>query len=219
MSKQDYQLIVFDWEGTLSDSLGQIFELISQEALNRNLAEPDWNKLRDSIQYGPNIALKKMYPDLSEEEVYHFLNALQQGLAKTGEQIHLLPGALEFIKSLYQQGFDLAIASNKGEQSLAKSIKVAGLDDYIPVFRSSGQTAPKPHPEMLEQILNIFQCPPSRCLMVGDSESDVEMAQQLHVTAVGMDFYHQKQSSLEQAGAIVVVDNFEDLAKFIGSKE
>ncbi|WP_367606498.1 HAD family hydrolase [Legionella sp. W05-934-2] len=219
MNKLAYQLIVFDWEGTLSDTLGQVFELISDEANTRGLEPPDWNQLRDSIQYGPNIALRKIFPNLSEEELFQFLNILQKKLAKSSEQAYLLPGAFEFIQLLHNLGFDLAVASNKGEQSLVKSIKLAGLDPYIQVFRSSGQTAPKPHPEMLEQILSIFQCPAERCLMVGDSETDVEMAQQLNVPAVGMDFYHQNQASLEKAGAVVVVDNFDDLAKFIGIKE
>jgi len=219
MNKPGYQLIVFDWEGTLSDTLGHIFELISDEALTRQLAEPDRDKLRRTIQYGPNVALKKIYPDLSDEDIFQFLKSLQAGLAKPGEQVYLLPGAFEFIESLHNQGYDIAIASNKGGQSLAKAIKLAGLEDYIPVFRSSGRTPPKPHPDMLAQILDYYQCPPSNCLMIGDSETDIEMAKQLQVTAIGMDFYHQKKASLEQAGAVAVVDSFDDLAKFIGMKE
>ncbi len=219
MHKPNYQLIVFDWEGTLSDTFGQIFELVCEEASIRGLLKPDRSKLLESIQFGPGIALKKLYPDLSEDDAYHFLNALQKGLTKPAEQVFLLPGAFEFIQLLYRHEYNVAIASNKGEQSLAKAIKMAGLSPYVPIFRSAGQAAPKPHPEMLEQILNFFHCPSSKCLMVGDSETDIEMAKQLHITAVGMDFYHQKRSTLEQAGAEVVIDNFEDLAKYIGIEE
>lgn len=109
----------------------------------------------------------------------------------------------------------MAIASNKGQHSLARALQITGLDKFFTITRSAGQVPAKPCPQMLEEIMDELGHDPSTTLMVGDSSLDMEMAKNCSVTAVGVDFYHQNEANLKAAGAIAVFDDYQLLAQFL----
>ena len=92
---------------------------------------------------------------------------------------------------------------------------MTGLDALFKVTRSAGLAAPKPNPQMLEEIIETFQLTPADTLMIGDSITDVEMAKQLDVDVVGVDFYHQHRAQLQAAGALQVFDDYRELARYL----
>lgn len=211
-----YRLIVFDWEGTLGDTLGQIFHHIALEAERLKLGKFDDITARQSMDLGLAMMLKKIFPQLQENQYEQLIYGVHQGLNTKSCQVFLIPGAKEFVSELYDKGINLAIATNKGQQSLQRALHASGLDSFFKVTRSAGQTAPKPCPEMLEEIINEFHdIEPSQTLMIGDSETDIEMANSLNIDAIGMDFYHQQKDVLLEAGALAVFDNYFDLAKHL----
>lgn len=210
-----YALVVFDWEGTLGDTLGLILNIVSDIAERQGLQKPDPEKAMSYVGFGLINAIRKLYPELTESALQHLLNEVQTELMKRHDDAFLFPGALALIKMLHAQGIDLAIATNKGEKSLHKALQQTKLSSYFLVTRAAGQAALKPDPQMLEQILEISGHQVENALMIGDSTSDIEMAARLQMDVIALDFYHQQKEALLAEGALAVYDNYEDVAAFI----
>ncbi len=210
-----YRLVVFDWEGTISDSFGQILNAIMHEAKRLQLGQFDLSHARQVISLGPVVALKKLFPHLSASQQSDLLQAAQNAMLTRSEGVCITEGVHETLEKLKQAGVSLAIATNKGHQSLLRDLDVSGLIAYFQVTRSASQTKPKPHPQMLLEIMETFDVSAAETLMVGDSVSDIEMALQLHVAAIGIDIYRQNEVSLREAGAIKVFEHFDKLADYL----
>jgi len=210
-----YALVVFDWEGTLGDTLGLILNVVGTVAEELGLEKPEPETAMACAGYGLVNALRKLYPELTEQEQQTLLNQVQTTLMKRHDEVFLFPGALAMIKNLHAQGIDLAIATNKGEKSLQRALQQTGLSPYFSVTRSAGQAAAKPDPEMLQQILEVSGHKAEEALMVGDSTSDIEMAGYVQMDAIALDFYHQQNEALQAKGALAVFDNYEDVTAFI----
>lgn len=211
-----YHLVVFDWEGTVSDTLGQILHTVAAEANRLGFGAIDPYQARKYVDLGLIQALKKLFPQLSLTQQEQLLQAVQHAMISRPTELRLIPGVLEFIKKLHDANIDLAIATNKGQHSLQRALQATGLDQYFKVTRSAGQVAAKPHPQMLVEIMNEFGRDSASTLMIGDSTTDMEMAHSIHVAAVGVDFYHQQESALRAAGASAVFDDYQLLADFLG---
>jgi len=214
-----YNLVVFDWEGTIADTLGAVFHAVSVEAELLGFGPFDPNEARQYVDLGLARSLNKAYPQLSAMEHEQLLQAVQFALHSRSTDICLIPGVLDFIYHLRDSNIDLAIATNKGHQSLLRALQVTGLDQIFRVTRSAGQVAAKPHPQMLEEIIEEFGGDVTTTLMIGDSATDMEMAKNINVTAVGVDFYHQQETALKAAGALAVFDDYRLLADFLNIKK
>lgn len=214
MSKP-YRLVIFDWEGTLGDTLGQILNNVAVEARRLNFGEMDEHLVRQSVDLGLVKAVKKVFPHLSAQQHQELMQAVQQSLVSRHTDVYLIPGARQIVERLQQNGVNLAIATNKGQQSLLRALQFSGLEQLITVTRSAGQVPPKPCPQMLEEILAIFDLTPAQALMVGDSVTDIEMARSIGMDAVGVDFYHQQRDALLAAGALDVFDDYQLFADFM----
>lgn len=208
-----YRLVVFDWEGTLGDTLGQFLNAIVVAAKQQQLGDVDLKLARRMIVLGPVVALRKLFPELSVHAQSDLLQTAQHIMLTHTDGVCLMQGALDLLIKLKQAGFFLAIATNKGQQSLARDLEAAGVSTLFDVTRSASQAPMKPCPQMLEEIMAVLGVSPTETVMIGDSVSDMEMASQVNVSAIGVDFYHQNESSLRAAGAYKVFDNFQQLAE------
>ncbi|CAM2859930.1 HAD family hydrolase [Legionella worsleiensis] len=210
-----YQLVVFDWEGTIADTLGLILHTVANEAQTLGFGTVDPYQARKYVDLGLLNALKKLFPHLSVEQQEQLVQAVQHAMIARPTEVCLFPGALAFIQKLIQAKIDVAIATNKGHHSLLRALQISGLDDYFKVTRSAGQAPPKPCPQMLKEIMDEFGVDASVTLMIGDSATDMEMATSINVAAVGVDFYHQQEDALKKAGALAVFDDYKLLADYL----
>jgi phosphoglycolate phosphatase len=210
-----YRLVVFDWEGTLADTLGQILKTLATEARSLHFGEFNEELARQSLEHGLVFAVKKAFPQLNEKQQEQLLLAVHHSLAIRPTEVYLIPGAREFAEWLNANGVFLAIATNKGQQSLHRVLHASELDGLFKVTRSAGQTPPKPSPEMLEEIMAEFDVTAKETLMVGDSVNDMEMAKSIGVDAVGVDFYHQQEAVLRAAGALEVFDEYQHFREYL----
>jgi phosphoglycolate phosphatase len=213
--KNPYRLVVFDWEGTLSDTLGQILNVIVSESKRMQFGDVDLGMARRSIVLGPVVALKKLFPHLSAQQQSDLLQAAQHAMLSNSDEICITKGARDVLHAIKQAGIQLAIATNKGQHSLMRDLDASNLDSLFDVTRSASQAPPKPCPQMLEEIMAVCGVSPEETLMVGDSVSDIEMAVQIGVRAIGVDFYNQNEPSLRAAGADDVFDCFQQLADYL----
>lgn len=211
-----FRLVVFDWEGTVGDTLGDVLNRIAIEAELLGFGSVDPYKVRPYVSLGLVASLRKLFPHLASEQQGQLLHAVQHALTVRPNEVCLIPGVEAFIKRLREQQIDVAVATNKGQHSLARALHVSGLDKVFKVTRSAGQVPAKPCPQMLEEIMEVFHADSSSTLMIGDSIADMEMAKKINVTAIGVDFYHQQESELKAAGAEAVFDDYQVLADYLG---
>lgn len=210
-----YQLIVFDWEGTIADTLGLILHTVVAEAQDLGFGKVDPYQARQYVELGLVPALKRLFPHLSLIQQEQLVQAVQRAMITKPAEVCLLPGARSIIQRIHNAQIDLAIASNKGQHSLARVLHSTGLDILFKVTRCAGQVPAKPCPQMLEEIMEEFGQEPNTTLMIGDSVTDIEMAKSIQVDAIGVDFYHQNEEALKAAGAIAVFDDYQLLAQYL----
>lgn len=214
MSKP-YQLVVFDWEGTVSDTLGQILHTVANEAKILGFGEVDPYEARKYVELGLVQSLRKLFPFLSEHQHEQLLQAVHHAMYTRAIDVCLIPGAREFIERVHAANITIAVATNKGQQSLQRALQATGLDELFQITRSAGQVPAKPCPQMLEEIMEESGVRASSTLMIGDSVTDMEMAKNINVDAVGVDFYHQQRDALKTAGALAVFDDYQLLADYL----
>lgn len=211
-----YDLVVFDWEGTIADTLGIILHVVATEANLLGFGDFDPSQARKYVDLGLVQALRKTYPNLTATQHQQLLQAVQLALNSRSSDVCLMPGVRELIYQLHEAKINLAIATNKGHQSLFRALQTTGLDALFKVTRSAGQVPAKPCPQMLEEIIEEYGGTTATTLMIGDSLTDMEMAKSAQVTAVGIDIYHQQEeAALKSAGAIVVFYDYKQIADFL----
>lgn len=211
-----YDLVVFDWEGTIADTLGIVLNVVAAEANLLGFGDFDPHQARKYVDLGLVQALRKAYPHLSATEHQQLLQAVQLAIHSRSSDVCLMPGVRELIYQLHEAEINLAIATNKGHQSLIRALQATGLDRLFKVTRSAGQVPAKPCPQMLEEIIDEYGGTAATTLMIGDSLTDMEMAKNAQVTAVGIDIYHQQEeSALKAAGAVVVFDEYKQIVDFL----
>ncbi len=211
-----YKLVIFDWEGTIADTLGQIIYIVEDIASQNGYPPIDANEARQMLSLGLVAAIKKLYPDLTPHLQQELLTEVQLQYSSKQQQLYLLPDAFKFIEQLHHAGVFLAIASNKGKNGLIKAVHLAGLEQFIPCIKSASESEAKPSPQMLEDILDYYAMDSKMALMIGDSVADIEMAQAVNMDSLGMDYYRQNGQALKQAGAKDVFDNYRQLAAYLG---
>lgn len=209
-----YRLVVFDWEGTISDTLGQVLHTVATEAEKLGYGAIDPAVAKQYVDLGLSRAVKKLFPKMSAAEHEQLMQSVQHTLLTSSVELCLIPGVLNFIKQLHDEQIELAIATNKGHQSLMRALQATGLDVFFKVTRSAGAVPAKPCPQMLEEIMNEFGRDARSTLMIGDSPSDMDMASRIHVDAIGVDFYNQQEAILKHAGAKIVFNDYQQLAQF-----
>lgn len=215
ISTKSYQLIIFDWEGTLTDTFAEYFNIIEEEARKLHLPDFDRNVAKKYVMLGLNKALIKLYPQISPNDYEVLSYGIHRALASRTHKTVLIDGAFALLKALHQKGVQLAIASNKGQTSLKRAIESAEIESFLSITRSASECAPKPAPEMLESILTHTMIANSQALMIGDSVSDIEMAQSIGVDAIGIDILQENREALLAAGASMVFNDFKSLAHFL----
>lgn len=212
--KTSYRLVIFDWEGTLGDTLGAALNALDYEAQKLHLGVFDKRKARRLVVLGLATAIKKLFPQASLYQHETLLEAVQLNLSTSSTQTYLFPGIKRLVSLLHQAGFELAIATNKGAHSLQRVLQETGLNVFFKVTRAAGQVPPKPCPQMLCEIMDVFGRSAAETVMIGDSAADIEMAVLAGVDAIGVDFYHQQEALLLAAGAVAVFDDEKQLADY-----
>ena len=211
-----YQLVVFDWEGTIAENgLGYMLIALATAAERFHLPACDLHTARATIRYGLPSAVKSLFPMMSLHQQEDFCAEVQKALFDASAKLALISGVEEVIRTLHKAGMQLAIATNKSKQGLAHALQVSGLEPYFHTSRTASETPAKPCPQMLEEIMAECDIGPENTLMVGDSASDMEMAHALGVYAIGMDFFQIEEPTLRAAGANDVMHDYTQLLQYI----
>jgi phosphoglycolate phosphatase len=213
---REFDLVVFDWDGTLMDSEARIVTCMQRAAVDIGAAVPDDHAARDVIGLGLDQAVARLFPGSGPERVAQLVDAYRAHWL--GEAIlpsALFAGTRELVSWLHAEGYLLAVATGKSRRGLDKSLDESGLGEFFHVTRCADETFSKPHPRMLEEILTDLDTPPRRALMVGDTEYDMQMAASAGVPAVGVSHGVHHAERLLQHGARHCFDCLADLQRWL----
>lgn len=186
--RRDYDLLIFDWDGTLADSIGRIVEAMHGAAERAGQALSSDEAVKGIIGLALPEAIGTLYPHLDEAQVVGFRQHYADiYMAMDSEPSPLYPGVVQSLEAFRQQGYRLAVATGKARRGLDRVLKANGWEDFFDITRAADETRGKPHPLMLEEIMQHCQVGVSRSLMVGDSAFDLQMARNagMHSVAIG----------------------------------
>lgn len=185
--KNRFELIIFDWDGTLIDSIDWIARCLQNTAQNTHHETPSYQAAKDVIGLSIERAIEALYPTAKSDEVAELVACYESAyFSKTLSRDDLFEGVYEMLEALTNQGLKLAIATGKTREGLEEALDATKTRKFFCVTRCADETQSKPHPLMLEEIMNDTGIAPERTLMVGDSTHDLQMALNAQIASIGV---------------------------------
>ena len=172
-----YRLIIFDWDGTVFNSLPRILACYRKTFELFQLPAPDEDLLRRVGGKDWDDAIVALLPD--EEPSYRKdLQVIYHHVWREGglETPDLLPGAADLMGELREKGYLLAVGTSRWRKSILHDMEHFGMSSFFHTVRGADETARKPDPAMIHSILEELDVPPEAAVMIGDSDNDMRMA-------------------------------------------
>lgn len=185
---RNFDLITFDWDGTLFDSTALIVRCIQSACADMGLAVPSDTDAAYVIGLGLQEALRHAVPGLSPERYPELGQRYRQHYFARQDELVLFPGALDMLRALKNRNYLLAVATGKNRRGLDLALAQAELHDIFDATRTADETAGKPHPLMLQELMSVLGTTPQRTLMIGDTTHDLQLAANAGTAAVGVSY-------------------------------
>ena len=210
MPKQ-FDLIIFDWDGTLVDSSQVIVDSIQAASVDAGLPAPSATASRSIIGLSLRNAILKLFPEIDELQLQTLVERYGYHFHARDHEIPLFEGVPEALKELGDAGIMLAVATGKGRRGLDHAMQSSGLHPHFIASRCADECHSKPHPQMLHELMDELGAMPERTLMVGDTSYDLQMAQNADVASLAVTFGAQPIESLLPFGPLAAFERFTDL--------
>jgi len=183
-----YDLIAFDWDGTLFDSTGIIVRCIQEAVVDVGGQRPSDEQAAYVIGMALGPALAHAAPDVPPAQYKALGLRYRHHYAQHMHDIFLFDGVIPMLQDLKAQGVLLAVATGKSRQGLNEALGHVQLQGLFDDSRTADETAGKPDPLMLHELMASWGIPPERTLMVGDTTHDLEMACRAGCASVGVSY-------------------------------
>lgn len=211
-----YELIVFDWDGTLMDSEATIVYCLQMAARDLGVTEPDARRARDVIGLGLHQAVASLFPEADEPLVDALAQQYRRHfLQEDREPSPLFTGARELLRELAARDYFLAVATGKSRRGLDMELAHTGLGEYFHATRCADEAFSKPHPQILLDVLDRLGMDSGQALMIGDTEYDMQMAANAGSDAIGVSFGVHSAERLREHGALAVVDDLQQVLHWL----
>ncbi len=182
-----FELLVFDWDGTLMDSIATIVACTREAFVDCGIAAPDEAVIRDTIGLGFRETIDRLSPGGGDGLFARVVSQYRdRWLATYRDRQVLFGGVPELLARLAADGYLLAVATGKSRRGLDDALRTNGLADRFQATRTADEAPSKPHPQMLRDVLDELGVAPGAALMIGDSVHDLEMARAAGVAALGV---------------------------------
>lgn len=211
------KVVIFDWDGTLVDSVDHIAESLHQAATELGYPQLEREAYRDIIGLGMVEALEKLYPGISRDE----MNAIREGygryfFSKVTTPQNVFDGMADVVSDIRGSGRGCSVATGKSRRGLDVALVSSGLGDQFDITRCADETRSKPDPAMLEDIVRFYGVDPSEAVMIGDTRYDLDMAQRMGMPAIGVEWGVHKRDVLAGYSPHAIVDTVADLRRVLG---
>jgi phosphoglycolate phosphatase len=209
-------LFIFDWDGTLVDSKDKI-----TQAMHLAVADLEWGPLEDTaihniIGLGLPEAISALFPEISGADkqrlrdfyAHHFVALDVQ------QSCNFFPNVMSVLTLLRNKGHLLAVATGKSRKGLDRILADLGVSDFFDATRCADETLSKPHPLMLEQLLELFDLPAQAAVMIGDTEYDMEMAERIGVPRIAVSYGAHEIGRMKKYEPELCLDRFDQLLEW-----
>ncbi|MCF7518938.1 HAD-IA family hydrolase [Pseudoalteromonas sp. L21] len=206
-----FKLVIFDWDGTVMDSVPKIVTCLQNTAKQLGIDIPTEQQAKDVIGLSLVKATEALFP-----AHLHLNDELVAGYKAQYRELDVTPTPLfadveTVLNQLSDAGMQLAVATGKGREGIDRLLKESGLGKYFVNIKCSDDAKSKPSPDMLEQILREQDIAKHDAVMIGDSQLDMAMANAAGIACIGVSFGAHSKAQLEQHTPLCVVDSYQQL--------
>jgi phosphoglycolate phosphatase len=210
-----FDLIAFDWDGTLSNSTTLIVQCIQAACRDIGIAVPGDEQAAYVIGLGLHDALKHAAPGLPPERYPELGNRYRHHYFARQHELVLFPGTVEMLAALKARNHWLTVATGKGRRGLDEALAHTQLAGLFDGSRTADETASKPDPLMLRELMREFGVDPGRTLMVGDTTHDLQLALNAGAACVGVSFGAHDHEAFEPFAPLFVAHSTRELADWL----
>ncbi len=210
-----FDLIVFDWDGTLFDSTRLIARCIQSACADVGALVPSDRDasfviglgLADALRHAAPAFPKERYRELAERYRHHYRASL--------DDIVLFEGTEEMLRGLKDRNHALAVATGKNRIGLDEALRRSALGSLFDATRTADETAGKPDPRMLNELMRELGCTPARTLMIGDTTHDLQLAANAGCASVAVSFGAHDHAEFGRHSPLHVAASTSDLAAWL----
>jgi phosphoglycolate phosphatase len=188
VSPRRFDLIAFDWDGTLYDSTAAITKSIQEAVRDVGGQVPTQEAASYVIGMALTQALAHAAPDVPPEKYAELGNRYRYHYLQHQNELTLFDGVVPLLEMLRERGYLLAVATGKSRRGLNEVLASVALKGLFDGSRTADETAGKPHPLMLQELMAEFGVEPGRVLMIGDTTHDLLMARNAGCARVGVSY-------------------------------
>lgn len=210
-----YELVVFDWDGTIMDSTGLIAECIQLAAHDLRLPIPSVEQAKAIIGLGLDDSTSRLFPQLDGAGRTQFAMAYRKHYVPRDNEAPLYEGIRELLSSLAAPERFLAVATGKPRVGLERAFGHSGLKPMFHYSRCADEGFPKPHPDMLQKLMDFTAVSPDRTLMIGDTTHDMELARNAGVDAIAMAYGAHPRDFLAGMSPLAIFDRVDELSAWM----
>lgn len=214
-----FELIVFDWDGTLMDSAAKIVNCFRMALTDVGLPPVPEAAIRHVIGLGLTEAVDALIPHADRATVTRVVERYREHfLHLDATSMPLFPGVIEGLERLSRAGLRLAVATGKARRGLKRVLDDSAIGHLFCATRCADEAVSKPHPRMLHDILAVTGVAPERALMVGDTSYDLLMAQAAGMSSLAVSYGVHAREHLLQHGPLACLDSFIDVCRWLDAR-
>jgi len=218
-ARDGYRLLVFDWDGTLMDSISTIVACTRCALAEAGVEPPDEALVRRAIGMSLADSMELFFPGADATLRARMIESYRRHwLESYKDQPRLFPDAERTLRGLQDSGYLLAIATAKGRAGLARELEATALAELIVATRTADDGPAKPHPAMLQALMNELGASPGATLMIGDTRWDLEMASNAGVGSIAVESGSHPRADLLAAGPLACLAGVGELPAWLASR-
>ena len=209
-----YKLVIFDWDGTVMDSVTKIVNCIRSSAESLNIVPPSDEAIKNIIGMSLEKAIDVLFPDnVAQHQALISGYKYQYSVDTTPTPV--FANVVGVLNALKEQGIVLAVATGKGRGGLERLLDQSQLRHFFSATRTSDEAQSKPSPDMLYQLLEELGISAQDAVMIGDTQIDMTMAKAAGMDRIGVTMGVHNAQQLNKLCPVATVDNYLQLQQVL----
>lgn len=214
--KNRFDLIVFDWDGTLIDSIDWIVNCLQKTAISCDCKIPSEREAKNVIGFSLKKAMSQLFPDADQHKQRQLLSSYGEHFSsRQFSHEDLFEGVYDMLNHLKDAGYQLAVATGKTRAGLDKAMLATGTENLFSFTRCADETASKPNPLMIKEIIQLSDAVNARTLMIGDSIHDMQMAANANVSSVAVSSGTHSSETLQQYDPLLCLNHITEIRELL----
>jgi phosphoglycolate phosphatase len=212
-----FDLVVFDWDGTLFDSTALIVHSIQAACRDLGLPVPDDERASWVIGLSLRSAMEHAVPSITPEQIPQMVDRYRFHYLARQHDLTLFPGVLEMLHALKRRNHWLAVATGKSRVGLDEALRTVALKGVFDSTRTADETRSKPDPQMLNELMRQFGADPDRTLMIGDTTHDLQLAANAGTPSIAVAYGAHSGGEFATHSPLMVAQTVAELADWLES--